>query len=348
MKKVTIYDVAKLANCSTATVSLVLSDSKRIPATTKQRVLKAVKELGYTPSFIAQSLNKKNSNTIGVIIPNIENPLFSEMLSGIEGQINAAGYQLILGLSNSNYEKEFLYLEMLQNNRVDGLIVLPSFPEALMQKLESANLNTVPVVLCGSSGINTNLNISYAKCDNFLGAYMAVEHLINIGRKRIACVFPVSNETQYHSRRAGYIAALKDYNISFDDALIKICQQDNDAIFATTKELIHTQKPDAIYCLYDNCAISVMRALVSEGLRIPEDIALIGYDNIQMSKFLPTSLSTIDTQGSLVGSTAAKLLLDKIRDPKSPVNQVIIEPKLVVRESTTLQHQTKSTDLKTS
>lgn len=337
MKKVTIYDVAKLANCSPSTVSLVLSNSTRIPETTKQRVHDAVSELKYTPNYIAQSLNKKSSNTIGVIIPNIENPLFSEMLSGIEGQINAAGYQLILGLSDANYEKEFLYLEMLQNNRVDGLIILPSFPEVLLQKLESNMPNTVPVVLCGSSGIGENLDISYAKCDNFSGAHMAVEHLINIGRKRIACVFPVSNETQYRSRRAGYIAALKDHSIPFDESLIKICQQDNDAIFDATKELIHTQKPDAIYCLYDNCAISVMRALVSEGLRIPEDIALIGYDNIRMSKFLPTSLSTIDTQGALVGSTAAKLLLDKIRDPKLPVNQIVIEPQLIVRESTTLR-----------
>ena len=135
MSKVTIYDVARLANCSTATVSLVFSGSERIRPKTRQHVLDVANTLGYTPNYIAQSLSKKNTNTLGVIVPNIDNPLFSQMISGIESYANSKGYNLILGLSDSNRKKEIFYLEMLQRERVDGLIVLPTFLDSLIDKL---------------------------------------------------------------------------------------------------------------------------------------------------------------------------------------------------------------------
>ena len=336
MSKVTIYDIAKVANVSTATVSLALSGNERIRPETRQRILDIAHELGYTPSYIAQSLSKKSTNTIGLIVPNISNPVFSQMVSGIETYANAKGYNLIFGLSDANREKELFYLDMLQSKRVDGLIILPTFMDVLKEKLDTQTSFKSSIVLCGSSGASTDVDISYAKCDNHAGALLAIEHLVKTGRKRIGCIFPVTDEQQCHSRKTGYIAALKKHNIEYDDALLKICANNDDAIFATTRQLVTEQKPDAIFCSSDYNTISVMRALSSLGLCIPKDISVIGYDNIPVASYLPTSLSTIDTRSMEVGQKAAELLIEKITHPDTPVRQITLKPELVIRESTTL------------
>lgn len=336
MSKVTIYNIAKAANVSTATVSLALSGNTRIRLETRQRVLEIANQLGYTPNYIAQSLSKKSTNTIGLIVPNIDNPLFSQMVSGVETYANAHGYNLILGLSNANKDKELFYFDMLQRERVDGLIVLPTFVESLKEKLSLQPITTSRIVLCGSSGTNLNSSISYAKCDNQEGAYLAVSHLISTGRKRIGCIFPVSTQEQCHSRKTGYLTALQKANIDYEEKLVKICEPDDVSIFNATKELLETMHPDAIFCLYDYCAITVMRAIYSQNLQIPKDISVIGYDNIPMSNYLPTSLSTIDTRSTEVGKMAAQLLIEKITTPDTPTRQLIMKPKLVPRESTLL------------
>ena len=226
---------------------------------------------------------------------------------------------------------------MLQRERVDGLIVLPTFLDSLIDKLNVQDSSKAPIVLCGSSGNGAKLDISYAKCDNHEGARLAVNHLIDTGRKRIGCIFPVFSEQQYYTRKAGYKDALEEHNIAYDESLIKICSSDNDSIFEATRELIVEKRPDAVFCLYDYCAISVMRAISFMGLRIPEDISVIGYDNIPLSNYLPTSLSTIDTQSKIVGQKAAEMLIEKITNPDTQIRQITIKPELVIRESTSLK-----------
>lgn len=336
MAKVTIYDIAKKAHYSTATVSLALSGNPRISADTRTHILEVADQMGYTPNYIAQSLSKKSTNTLGLIVPNIDNPIFAQMVSGVETYANSKGYNLILGLSNSNQKKELFYLEMLQRERVDGLLVLPTFLDSLKNKLHALNDTSAQVVLCGSSGTELSIDLSYAKCDNKVGAFLAVDHLLSIGRKRIGCIFPVSSKEQYYSRELGYKNALEHHGIAYDKKLIKLCHPSDDSIFCATKELLKEKKPDAIFCLYDYCAISVMRAISSMNLRIPEDISVIGYDNIPISEYLPTSLSTINTHSHEVGQKAAEILIQKIKDPTTPLQQIIIEPELVIRESTSL------------
>lgn len=334
MSKITIYDIAKEANCSTATVSLALSGNKRIHINTRQRILEIADQLGYTPNYIAQSLSKRATNTLGLIVPNIDNPLFAQMVSGVETYANEKGYHLILGLSNACVEKELYYLDMLQREQVDGLIVLPTFLEALEKKLHTSDKCASSIVLCGSSGTDLHTNLSYAKCDNRLGAFLAVSHLLSIGKKRIGCIFPVSHKDQYFSRECGYKDALLSYGIDYDDKLLKLCAPDNHSIFQATLELLKEQKPDAIFCLYDYCAISVMRAIHSMNLHIPADISVIGYDNIPISEYLPTSLSTIDTRSKEVGEKAAELLINQITTADTSVEQIVLKPELVIREST--------------
>lgn len=333
MSKVTIYDVAKKANCSTATVSLVLKKSNRIKPETAKAVMEVVEQLGYTPNYIAQSLSSKATNTLGLIVPNVENPLFSMMISGIEDYANSRGYNLILGITNATSEKESFYLDMLQRKQVDGLILFPSFLDSLSKKVEYLGRLRTPIVLCGSSGSELK-NISYVKCDNRLGSYTAIRHLVDIGCRRIGCIFPVTDGQQYNSRMIGYRDALRDCGIPFREELIQVCTPDNDSIFHTTLTLLKEQKPDGIFCLYDYSAITVMRAVFCAGLRVPEDIALIGYDNIKMSGFLPVPLSSIDTHSQEVGQKAAEILMQRINNPDEPFRQIILKPDLIAREST--------------
>ncbi|MBQ2923573.1 MAG: LacI family DNA-binding transcriptional regulator [Tyzzerella sp.] len=336
MARVTIYDIAKVANVSTATVSLSLSGNERIRPETRKRIKEIADQLGYSPNYIAQSLSTRATHTLGLIIPNIDNPVYSQMVAGVELYANQKGYNLILGLSNSNLKKELFYFDMLQRERVDGLILFPTFMDALEDKLNKNEEMKSKVVLCGSSGISSIKDISYAKCNNRIGAFLAVSHLIETGRKRIGCIFPVSTEQQYYSRKLGYQEALRSHNIPYDESLIKVCSSNDESIVCATKELLDEQHPDAIFCLYDYCAFNVMHAIQSKGLHIPHDISVIGYDNIPMGNYYSTTLSTIDTHGAEVGRLAAELLVEKLTIPDTPVRQITVEPELVVRDSTTL------------
>lgn len=335
LSRVTIYDVAQEAGCSTATVSLVLKKSKRIKPETHQRVMQAVNKLGYTPNYLAQSLSNKSTKTLGLIVPNVENPLFSQFIAGIEEYARSQDYELILGISDSNSEKEDFYITMLQSKRVDGLLLFPTFLDALAEKISLLNSRETPLVLCGSSG-NGAVGVSYVKCDNRVGSYTAVNHLIDTGCHRIGCIFPVIDRKQYESRLVGYRDALYYHNLPYDESLIQTCSPDSEVIYETTVQFLKATHPDGIFCLYDYAAIPVMKAIVSLGLRIPEDIRLIGYDNIYVSAYTPISLSTIDTHGYEVGRRAAELLIRQINNPEEPLHQIVIKPDLVIRDSTRL------------
>lgn len=331
MNNATIYDVAKEAGCSTATVSLVLASDKRIQPKTVARVMAAVEKLGYIPNYTAKSLSKKSTDTLGLIVPNVENPLFSMMISGIESYAKSKNFDLILGISNSNREKEIFYLDMLRSKRVDGLIVFPTFIDSIAERVSDSK-SLPPLVLCGSSGKGIQ-NTSFAKCNNRFGAFLAVDHLIKCGCKKIGCIFPVNDPSQYESRYSGYCTAMEEAGLPINPELIIPCSPTNDTIFETATQLIEKHRPDGIFCLCDYHAIMVMRAISALGLKMPEDIKLIGFDDIGISSFLPTPLSTIDTKGYQVGQTAAQLLIEKISDPTCPVKQIEIQPSLVVRES---------------
>lgn len=334
MDKVTIYDVAKEAGCSTATVSLVLQNSNKIKPSTHQRVLEAVEKLGYSPSFAARSLSVKSTRLLGVVVPNLENPLYAHMIKGIEEYANNKGYGIILGISDFSLEKEMFYMKMLQERWVDGLIIFPTYMDEIYDCfISKRNSKHIPLVLCGSSGVK-EYPVSFVKCDNRMGGYIATDHLAGLGRKRIGCLCAVTDHKQAQSRITGYRDALMFHRIEQDDDLIRFCSPDSDEIYQAAAKLIEQKKVDAIFCLYDYMSITVMRAVTSMGLRIPDDLAIIGYDNIEVSQFLPISLSTIDTHGQRVGSMSAELLLEKIQSPDTPCRQIQLKPDLIVREST--------------
>jgi DNA-binding LacI/PurR family transcriptional regulator len=176
--------------------------------------------------------------------------------------------------------------------------------------------------------------VSYVKCDNHHGSYQAINHLIERGRKKIGFIAAVSTEQQAESRLQGYKDALKENGFEFNERLVKYCEQDKASIYNATLELLEGTEVDALFCLYDYMALPVMRAIASKGLSIPNDISIIGYDNIPIDSFLPITLSSVNTFSEEIGRKAAKLLLKHIKDPSLPIQQIILRPEVVVREST--------------
>lgn len=330
---VTIYDIAKKAGCSPSTVSLVINDSKKISDATKEHVRRIAAELGYYPNYTARSLKNSQTYTIGVIAPNLKNPLFCMMISGITDTAIKHGYNIVLGLSEQSIENERNNIRMLSERRVDGLVVFPSFLEEIFPDfISGVDEKKIPLILCGTSS-KCSKNINYVKSDNQLGAFLATEHLINQGYKNIAFICAVTDKQQAASRIEGYKKAHEKYKITYKDELISFCSQEKEDIFNTTVNLISTKEVDAIFCLYDYMALTVIQAVNSVGKRIPEDIGIIGYDNIDIGVLLPTKLSSVDTHAYEVGQLATEKLINKIQNPDLKIDNVILKPEIKIRDS---------------
>ena len=332
-KKVTIYDVAKRAGCSSATVSLVLKDDTRVKIETRQKVIEVMKDLKYKPNFFARGLVSQKTNSLGLIVPDLKNPIFSDIIEGVEEYISKQGYHLIVGVTNLDKQKEMLYLNMLREKRIDGLIILPTFVEDIKKELIRFKRENFPFVLSGVS--IEDINVNYVSCNMEEGAYLAVSHLVEQGHKDIAFISGVANINQGNHTFNGYKRALAEYGISLDSNHVINCGPTIGEAFQATKKLIENNKRvSAIFCLYDYIAIGVIKAIVEEGYKIPEDYAVAGYDNVEISEYLPVSLTTVETYNKKVGETAAKILIDQIDGSVCDFQHIVLSPKLIVRDST--------------
>ncbi|MDD2392991.1 MAG: LacI family DNA-binding transcriptional regulator [Eubacteriales bacterium] len=332
-KKITIYDVAKAAGCSTATVSLVLHNDKRIKEETRNKVRECIKTLNYKPSYLARSLAIQRTQSIGIIVPEMTNPVFSELVHGAEGYLSQNGYNVIIGSTNQDLDKEKLYLDMLSGKKVDGLIILPTFLSEIEDKLKDMQAMHFPFVVTGVKSSMKNVN--YVSTNKVEGAFIGVEHLIHRGHKNIA--FVRGSEVEEHSseRLEGYIKALNVYGIPFREDYIIKSRQD----FSDVREKVRGFKKEhpevtALFCLYDFIAMAVMKALYDLKLSIPKDVAVVGYDNIQLGEYLPVGLTSIDGNNYKVGEIAARILVNQITSDAEEIQHIILTPKLVIREST--------------
>ena len=329
---VTIADIAKECNCSIATVSLVMSGNHRISEKTRNKVLDAAKRMGYMPNYTATTLASGQTMTLGVIVPNLSNPTFCEMVDGIEKTASEYNYSILLGISNQSSSKEDEYIQMLLQKRIDGLLLFPTFLNKVIPTYSEFLGKKVPIFLCGSS-LKTFDNIGYVKTDNRMGGYIATEHLIQSGRKRIACLCPVVDKLQAASRISGYADAHAFYGLDYTEDLIVYCSPQDDDIQNCVKKLLKEQRVDAIFSISDYNCIPVIKAIADMGLKIPDDIALIGYDNSSFSKNFFTPFSSVDIHPAHMGSIATKHLIELIQDPMSEPQKIILKPELIIRES---------------
>lgn len=332
--KPTIYDVAKASGFSTATVSLVMNNDARIKESTRRIVMDCVKQLNYSPSALARGLANQQTRNIGLIIPNLHNPVFAEMVEGVKNYLSDAGYNIIIEVTQQNLEMEKNYLRSVRLQKVDGLIVFPTFLQEIRDELVQIQKEKFPIVICGTRMDEEAVPINYVSSNIVEGAYLATESLIKKGHKKICLMSGEINNQQSDERIKGYKQALRMYGIPYDEKFILKSAPDLDSVYQKSFQFIG-EHPDvtAFFCLFDYIALAVYKAIQKRGLRVPQDIALIGYDDIELDRFMPVELSSVRTNSFKIGEISARIIIDLLQDSDADIQQVVLPPILIERES---------------
>lgn len=336
--QVTIKDIARELGISPSTVSRALKDHPDISPETKKAVNELAEKLNYQPNIVALSLRQSKTNTIGVIIPEIVHFFFSTVISGIESVAYDAGYNVILTQSNESFEREATDLKALFNSRVDGMLISISRETKNYEHIESILAKEVPIVFFDR--MYTNPNTSKVIVDDYVGAHEAVLHLIKQGCKRIAHLESAPGLAIAEDRKKGYLDALTENGLPADESLIIICPTGSldEGKAATEKLLKFKPRPDAIFANNDLLAMGAMQAIKQNGLKIPDDVALVGFSNWFFSALMDPPLSSVDQPGFEMGQEAAKLLIRQIEkqgkgDAVVPPETRVLKTRLIVRES---------------
>lgn len=336
--QVTIKDIARELGISPSTVSRALKDHPDISPDTKKAVNALAEKLNYQPNIVALSLRQSKTNTIGVIIPEIVHFFFSTIISGIEDVAYSAGYNVIITQSNESEAREILDMKALFNSRVDGMLMSVSRETTNFDHIEGMLAKGVPIVFFDRV-YNTD-QASKIIVDDFTGAKDATLHLIEQGCKRIAHIEGPPNLEISKQRLEGYKEALKENNIPFNKDLIAICPSGTieEGKKATEKLLSLKNPPDAIFATNDPSAMGAMQAIKEKGLKMPKDIALVGFSNWFFSALMDPPLSSVDQPGFEMGQEAAKLLIRQIeKQDKDDLDILpetkILKTRLIIRES---------------
>ncbi|MFL0498683.1 LacI family DNA-binding transcriptional regulator [Priestia megaterium] len=325
--KPTIYDVAEKAGVSIATVSKVINNTGRISDKTRKKVNLIMNELNYHPSFVASALTGKRTQTIGLLIPNIANPFYSEFARNLEDRAHELGYSIVICSTDYNEEKEKKYVSLLMRKQVDGFIITSGFTNVgLIQEVMNQK---IPVALIAYS-IPT-LSLNSIGIDDYKAGYQATAHLAELGHKRIAVIAETVQSS--NDRVRGYKDALKEYQLEFDINLyIETKATVEDGEIATDKLLNVEEPPTAIFAFNDILAIGTMQCAKKRGLSIPENLSVIGCDNTILA--LIPSLTTMGQPLREMGYEAADILIEEIEGKKTRKHQILLSPELVIRDST--------------
>jgi DNA-binding LacI/PurR family transcriptional regulator len=310
-KRVSIIDIAKQLQLSPSTVSRALRNESRIAITTRQSVQKLAKELGYRPNPQARSLLNQRTYIVGLIVPDFVHPFFSMVLAGIENVLTEAGFQLMICTSQGKWGKEKQVTEVLADARVDGLLVSYARDTTDFTHFRRLQEEEIPVVFFDR--LCEDLDATYIISDDFKGATEAVEHLLQTGCRRIAHLKGPEHISTTFNRYLGYREALKKQGLPIEEALIFHAEDDKGLRLSDTDRL-RASLPDidAIFAFNDYIAYELVRIIREEGLRIPEDISLIGYGNDPFGRYLHPQLTTVDQNPWLMGQQSARMLLDQI------------------------------------
>jgi len=331
--QVTIKDIAKQLGISPSTVSRALKNHPEISEETKRAVNELAKKLNYEPNAIALSLQSSKSNIIGLIIPEIVHYFFSQVISGIEDVAYDAGYHVMICQSNESYIREVKNIQTLLSSRIEGLLVSLSKETRDFSHFRNLNKKNIPIVFFDR--ICEELETDHVIVNDYKGAYDAVEHLINMGCKKIAHLATTLDLVIGRNRYNGYIKALEDYALAIDERLIVRCDTHKAARLVTKRLIYEIHPPDGIFAVNDMTAIGALQTIKENGLRIPEDIKVIGFGNGIYSTMTDPPLSTVEQFGYVMGQKAARMVLDRILSRENyPARIEEIETQLIIREST--------------
>ena len=327
----TIKDVAALAGISYTTVSHVVNRTRPVSEPVRLKVEAAIKQLDYVPSAVARSLKAKTTATIGLLVPNSLNPYFAELARGIEDYCERNGYCVILCNSDDNAEKQRNYLRVLLEKRVDGLIVtsVGGDDDGLAAGLKGVRTPMV-IVDRGLEGVDVDL----VRIDHEQGAYLATRHLVALGHRDIACIGGPAHTRVAQMRLAGYQRALQEAGIAVPASRVLESDFTSTGGYSAAAILLEKNPPSAIFAGNDMIGIGVLRAAAERNIRVPSELSVIGFDDIQMSRYVYPALTTVGQSILQLGEMAAGVLLRRIATPDMATDQRIVTPSIVLREST--------------
>lgn len=334
---VTIKDIAKALGLSTSTVSRALRDSYEISPETKKIVLEYAENINYRPNPIALSLKEKRSRSIGIIVCEIANSFFSQIINGIESIAYDKGYNVIIAQSHESYEREVINVQYLASRSIDGLLVSVSSETRNLEHLQNLHDRGLPIVFFDR--IVDTINTHKVTVDNFKGAYDATAHLIKSGFRQIAILANAAYLSISKERLAGYKEALSNHNLKFESDYVHHCLHGGFAYEEVEQALNNLfrlkKKPDAIFASSDKLTTNCLRYFKAKAIRVPDDIALVGFSNLDLTELLSPSLSVIRQPAFEMGQVSTNHLINLI-ESKRPVKDfetTVLPPELFIRES---------------
>lgn len=335
----TIKDVAALAGVSFTTVSHVINNTRPVNSETRKRVEEAIRATRYVPSAVARSLKHRTTRTIGVLVPTATNPYFAELARGIEDVCAAASYNVILCNSDDAPRKQRDYLRVLMEKRVDGLIVSSAGPDNAL--LDALGESALPVVMVDRP--TEGILADQVQIDHEEGAYLATRHLLELGHRRIACISGPSTLSVTAGRLAGFHRALREAGVPEHAARVAEGDFTSPGGYRAARELLTTgETPTAIFASNDLMGIGALRAAAELGIAVPKELSIIGFDDIELSRYVYPALSTVGQSIRQLGETTASTLLEHLTDhaarhhheiPDAP-RRIVLPPRLSLREST--------------
>ena len=332
-KEVTIYDVAKVLNVSPSTVSRGLKNHPHIRKETKKNIIAMAKEMGYQQNKFASNLRQKHTNTIGVVVPKLDSYFMATVISGIEKITAQNGYGLIISQSQESWKKEISCISTLFNSRVDGLLVSLAFDTKNLEHFNILLNKDIPVVFFDRvTDCNGCISIVI---DNYKAGYEATSHLIEQGCKRIVHIGGNLLRNVYSERFRGYKQALTDNKIEFEQNLVVICDMSGQASRDAAKKILKMlPRPDGIFTSNDTTAVATMVELERAGVIIPDEIAVVGFNNDPISQVIRPNLTTVDYPARQIGEIAATSLINKLKNSESAnFSTIILKHDLICRQS---------------
>lgn len=334
-KDITIYDIANKLNLSTSTVSRALKNHGSISKKTTKIVNDTAEKMGYRPNHLASSLRNNKTKTIGVLISRINRPFMASLISGIEETSQKAGYNVIITQSHDSYQDEVDMVQALYNSRVSGLICSLAMETTKTDHFQQFIDKNIPLVFVDR--VPKDFNTYRVMIDNYSAGYKATKHLIEQGCTRIAHIAGLKFRNIYNERERGYRDALEQHNLTVDeDLIVHVNTMSYEEGEKATNRLFDLSKPpDGIFSSNDTTAISAIQVAKSRGLNVPQDIAIIGFNNDPISRIIDPNLSTISHPAFEMGKTSAKKILKHLKNSeKGSITEItFLNTEVIIRES---------------
>lgn len=330
---VTIKDVARLANVSTATVSRTIAEPGKVSESTREKVQKAIDESGYVTNTLARNFRRRRTSVVVVLVPDISNTFFSSIIRGIEGVALKHGYHILLGDTQNNPERERAYSEMVSQRQADGIICLGmNIPFTYHKGRKTVDPQWPPFVMaCEYDGV---IPVPTVCIDNVRAAEDAVNHLIELGHRDIAFINGPKDSPLCRDRLKGYRQAMKSAGLSVPSGWIRngdfSLRSGHQRMSAILEEV---EKPSAVFCANDEMAIGAMQAARETGLKLPKELSVIGFDDIEIAEYAHPTLSTVHQPREQMGEQAMRLMLD-ILDKRAHIgSRIVLSHELIPRDS---------------